>query len=100
MTKLDFTQTPKLVESYITVVGSRNDIVLNVLMSRYIQELVGRFAEVIVDDGRIVVDWRTPLSAKYTKYPGIRSQHDFVFTRNVATCAVITLEHSQKEPSM
>ena len=50
-----------------------------------LQELVGRFADVVVDEGELVVDWRTPLSVKYTKYPGIHSQHDFVFTRNVAT---------------
>ena len=54
-----------------------------------LKELAGRFADVVVDDGEIVVDWRTPLSVKYTKYPGIRSQHDFVFTRNVTTHEVI-----------
>ena len=32
VTKLDFTQTPKFVESYITLVGSRNDIILNALV--------------------------------------------------------------------
>ena len=50
-----------------------------------LQVLVGRFAAVVVDDGNIVVNWRSPLSEKYTKYPGICSQHDFVFTRNVST---------------
>ena len=33
VTKLDSIQTPKLVESYVTVVGSRNDIVFNILIS-------------------------------------------------------------------
>ena len=33
VTKLDSIQTPKLVESYIAVVGSRNDIVFNILIS-------------------------------------------------------------------
>lgn len=35
VTKLDSIQTPKLVQSYITVVGSRNDIVFNILISCY-----------------------------------------------------------------
>ena len=33
VTKLDSIQTPKRVESYVTVVGSRNDIVFNILIS-------------------------------------------------------------------
>ena len=33
VTKLDSIQTPKLVESYIAVVGFRNDIVFNILIS-------------------------------------------------------------------
>ena len=33
LTKLDSIQTPKLVESYVAVVGSRNDIVFNIPIS-------------------------------------------------------------------
>ena len=33
LTKLDSIQAPKLVESYVAVVGSRNNIVFNILIS-------------------------------------------------------------------
>ena len=72
---------PDLLFSKIAQPFNRNDV----FTTTDLQELVGRFADVVVDEGELVVDWRTPLSVKYTKYPGIRSQHDFVFTRNVAT---------------
>ena len=73
--------SPDLLFSKIAQSFNRSDV----FTTTDLKELAGRFADVVVDDGEIVVDWRTPLSAKYTKYPGIRSQHDFVFTRNVTT---------------
>ena len=50
------------------------------------EELKGEIAlhadDVVVDQGEIVCDWRTNLT-KYSKLPGIRSLHDFVFAKNV-----------------
>ena len=42
-----------------------------------LKEVILPYAKVIVDDGLIVCDWRDPIG---TKHPGIRSQHDFIFT--------------------
>ena len=42
------------------------------------------YASVIVDQGDIVMEWHNCLT-KYTKMPGIRSQHDFVFARRPST---------------
>lgn len=50
---------------------------------------VARYAEVVVDYGEIVVDWRNAVSLKYGKFPGIRSVRDFIFTRNITTQRVI-----------
>ena len=46
----------------------------------------------IIDNGEVVVDWRSSLSAKYQKGPGIRSYHDFVFTKNIATQHVMVMQ--------
>ncbi len=45
-------------------------------------------AEAVIDDGHLVYDWRSKLT-KYTKLPGIRSLHDFVFVKNPADDAVV-----------
>ena len=54
-------------------------------------------ADVVVDEGEIVHDWRTNLT-KYSKLPGIRSLHDFVFTvsasTNILVCKVRKLCHT------
>ena len=68
---------PDLLFSKIAQSFHRSDV----FTTTDLQELVGQFADAVVDG----VDWRTLLSAKYTKYPGIRSRHAFVFTRNMAT---------------
>ena len=48
--------------------------------------MAAQYAEVVVDDGETVVNWRNTVSLKF---PGIRSFHDFVFTRNITTRRVI-----------
>lgn len=52
------------------------------------KEIVSQYADVIVDNGEIVCDWRSSMT-KYSKLPGIRSLHDFIFTKNPATDQVI-----------
>ena len=51
------------------------------------KELAGvaeAYATVLVDNGDIVTEWR-PVLDKYTKMPGKRSLHDFVFAKNPTT---------------
>ena len=50
-----------------------------------LKEIAAPYADVIIDNGEVVVDWRNSPSAKYQKFPGIRSYHDFVFTKNITT---------------
>ena len=45
---------------------------------------VGQHADVVVDQGEIVHNWRESL-IEYTKLPGIRSLHDFVVVRSPTT---------------
>ena len=47
-----------------------------------IKEVISPYAEVIIDEGAIVCDWRNPLDKKFSKLPGIRSLHDFIFATN------------------
>lgn len=48
-----------------------------------LRDSITSHADVVIDEGEIVHDWRESLT-KYSKMPGIRSLHDFVFTRNAA----------------
>ena len=45
-------------------------------------------SNVTIDDGEIVHHWRANLS-KYSEMPGIRSLHDIVIVRSVATAKVV-----------
>ena len=51
---------------------------------------IGRYATVTIDDGSLVCDWRELLSKKYSKFPGIRSQYDFLFTTNSVSGQVVS----------
>ena len=53
-----------------------------------LKEIVSRYADVIIDNGEIVCDWRSSMT-KYSKLPGIRSLHDFIFTKDPTTDRVI-----------
>ena len=46
--------------------------------------IVEPYAIVVIDSGDIVTQWRAALD-KYTKMPGIRGLHDFVFAKNPST---------------
>ena len=60
----------KIAQSY-----NRSDVFNTVELSG----IISQFADIIIDDGDIVCAWRNPMN-KYSRLPGIRSLHDFVFT--------------------
>lgn len=49
----------------------------NVFTTQELKDVIARYADVVVDDGSIVCDWRNAM-AKYSKLPGICSLHDFI----------------------
>ena len=52
-------------------------------------DVISPFAEVIVDDGTLVCDWRDVVSKKYSKLPGIQKLHDFIYIKNHVTSEVV-----------
>ena len=60
----------------------------NVFTTEELKEIAAQYASVVIDDGSIVCDWRNVLT-NYSKLPGIRSLHDFVFTRHPTTKKVL-----------
>ncbi len=57
-------------------------------------DVIAEYADVTVDDGNLVYAWREAVAAKYSKFPGIRSLHDFIFTKNPATGSVLAKTRS------
>ncbi len=49
-----------------------------------LKDVISPYAEVIVDNGTIVGDWRNTLITKYSKLPGIRELHDFIYVVTLA----------------
>ena len=72
--------SPDIVFAKIAKSYNRSDI----FNSEDLQNVISQHADVTVDHGEIVHDWRENLT-KYSKMPGIRSLHDFVFVKNSAT---------------
>ena len=66
----------------------------DVFTTNELKDIIARYADVTVDDGSLVYDWRDPLSKKYSKLPGIRSQHDFIYTKNSLTGQVVSKTRS------
>ena len=66
-----------------------------------LEDTISHYADVIVDEGSLVYDRRDPLSKKYSKFPGIHSQNDFIYTRNSVTGQVVskTQAHSTMQQS-
>ena len=77
--------TPDLLFSKIAQRYNRSDV----FSTKELCEVIALHAEVIVDSGEIVCNWRANL-AKYSKFPGIRTFHDFVFTKHLVTGAVVS----------
>ena len=48
-------------------------------------DVIAHYADVTEDDGSIVRVWREPVAKKFSKMPGIRSLHDFVFSKHCVT---------------
>ena len=69
--------SPDLLFSQVAKSYNQSDV----FMTLELGDIIRRYATVTIDDGSLVCDWREPLSKKYSKFPGIRSQHDFVFAK-------------------
>ena len=76
---------PDLLFSKISKTYNKSDV----FTTEELQKVILPYAEVIVDDGSIVSDWRNKLS-KYSKFLGIRSLYDFLFVKNSATGKVVS----------
>ena len=85
--------SPDLVFARIAQTYNRSDV----FCTEDLKQVIAAHADVVVDEGEIVHDWRTNLT-KYSKLPGIRSLHDFVFTVSASTnklvCKVRKLCHT------
>ena len=77
--------TPDLLFSKIAKTYNKGDV----FTTEELQKVILLYAEVVIDDGGIVSGWRDNLS-KYSKFPGIRSLHDFLFVKNSATEKVVS----------
>ena len=75
---------PNLLFSKISKTYNKSDV----FTTKELKNVILPYAEVVVDDGNVVSDWRNKLS-KYSKFPGIRSLHDFLFVKNSATGKVV-----------
>ena len=78
--------SPDLLFSQIAKSYNQSDV----FTTEELGEIIQRYATVTIDDGSLVCDWREPLSKKYSKFPGIRSQHDFVFAKSILSGQVIS----------
>ena len=76
--------SPDLLFSKIAQSYNRSDV----FSTKELKDIVSRYSGVVVDVGTIVCDWRSTL-AKYSKLPGIRSLHDFIFALNTVTNTVV-----------
>ena len=76
--------TPDQLFARIAQTYNRSDV----FTTEELQAVISQHADVVVEDGTVVCDWRTTL-LKYTKLPGIRSLHDFIIMKNSATGKVV-----------
>ena len=76
--------SPDLVFAKITKTYNRSDV----FNTEELKGVIALHADVVVDQGEIVSDWRAKLT-KYSKLPGIRSLRDFVIVRNSVTGNVV-----------
>lgn len=51
-------------------------------------DVIGPYTVDTVDDGSLVRAWRDAVFRKYSKFPGIRGLHDFLFIKNAVTGTV------------
>lgn len=72
--------SPDLLFSKIAQTYNRSDV----FNTEELGDIVSRYANVTIANGTMVYDWRTLLS-KYSKLPGIRNLHDFLFVKHAVT---------------
>ena len=77
--------SPDLLFSKIAQSYNRSDV----FTTGELKDVISTYAEVIIDEGSIVQDWRTPVTGKFSKLPGIRTLHDFIYVRNPVTLSVV-----------
>ena len=77
--------SPDLLFSRISQTYNHSDV----FNTEELQEIISTYAEVVVDEGVIICDWRSILTAKFSKLPGIQSLHDFVYVTNPVTGCVL-----------
>ena len=77
---------PDLLFSRIAKTYNRCDVFSTIELKN---DIIANYADVTENDGSIVGVWREPLSTKYSKLQGIRSLHDFVFSKHCLTGEVI-----------
>ncbi len=76
--------SPDLLFSRIAQTYNKSDV----FSTQELKDVIALYADVTIDDGAIVCDWRNAM-AKYSKLPGIRSLHDFIFVKNPVTDTVL-----------
>ena len=82
--------SPDLLFSKIAMTYNHSDI----FTTEELKDIISEYADVTVDEGSIVHDWRSALG-KYSKFPGIRSLHNFIFTKNSVTQGVYAKVRTQ-----
>ena len=76
--------SPDLLFSKVAKTYNRSDV----FTTEELGSIASQYATVTIDEGAIVCDWRAVLK-KYSKLPGIRKLHDFIFMMNPVTNKVI-----------
>ena len=76
---------PDLLFSKIAQSYNRSDV----FTTEELKEIISPYAEVVIDEGKLVCNWRNPLARKYSKVQGIRSLHDFIYVTNPVTSVVL-----------
>ena len=76
--------SPDLLFSKIAQSYNKSDV----FTTLELKEIISQYAYVIVDNGKMVCDWRSSMT-KYSKLPEIHNLNDFIFTKSPATDNVI-----------
>lgn len=61
----------------------------DVFTTEELKEIISPYAEVVIDEGNLVCNWRDSVAKKYSKVEGIRTLHDFIYVTNPVTSVVL-----------
>ena len=75
--------SPDLLFSRIAQTYNKSDV----FNTEELKDIIALYADVVIDDGNIVCDWRNAM-LKYSKLHGIRSLHDFIYMKHPVTNSV------------